>query len=93
MGYIGGAQAVGFLSNSNLSRDTLRSIWGLVDAANAGYIDLHQFYKTIRLVAISSSPMFAGSPPTMESYYATVGMNINLPLMAVQSKSVLFPPL
>ena len=81
MGYIGGAQAVGFLSNSNLARDTLRIIWGLVDAANVGYIDLHQFYKTIRLVAISSSPMLAGSPPTMERYYATTGMNINLPLM------------
>lgn len=91
VGYIGGAQAVGFLSNSNLSRDTLRIIWGLVDAASVGYIDLHQFYKTIRLVAISSSPMFAGSPPTMESYYATVGMNINLPLMGSAEQERVVP--
>ena len=41
-GYIGGAQAVAFLKNSNLSRDTLRAIWSLVDAHNTGRVDLYQ---------------------------------------------------
>ena len=41
-GFIGGAQAVAFLKHSNLSRDTLRAIWSLVDSNNAGRIDLYQ---------------------------------------------------
>ena len=41
-GFIGGSQAVEFLKHSNLSRDTLRAIWSLVDSNNAGRIDLYQ---------------------------------------------------
>ena len=81
-GYIGGAQAAGFLSNSNLSRDTLRAIWGLVDSRNAGYIDRKQFYRTIRLVSISCSPEFAGMAPSLQKYNSTAALSIPLPDMA-----------
>jgi hypothetical protein len=44
-GYVGGAQAVAFLKNSNLGRDTLRAIWSLVDANNMGRVDLYQVVR------------------------------------------------
>jgi hypothetical protein len=81
-GYIGGARAVGFLSGFNLSRETLRLIWGLVDSQNTGCIDQKQFYKIIRLVAISCSPMYAGTAPSMEIYNRTVEEIIPLPPMS-----------
>ena len=80
-GLLQGAQAVGFLTNSNLSWDTLRTIWSIVDVNGSGHIDLRQFYKTIRLVSISCSPTYAGSNPSMEKYYSTVTLNIPLPSM------------
>ena len=80
-GYIGGARAVSFLSDFNLSRDTLRLIWGLVDSQNTGCIDEKQFYKIIRMVAISCSPLYAGAAPSMETYYRTVEEIIPLPTM------------
>jgi hypothetical protein len=87
-GYIGGARAVGFLSGFNLSRETLRLIWGLVDSQNTGCIDQKQFYKIIRMVAISCSPMYAGTAPSTETYYRTVEEMIPLPPM---SNSIMVP--
>jgi hypothetical protein len=87
-GYIGGARAVGFLSGFNLSRETLRLIWGLVDSQNTGCIDQKQFYKIIRMVAISCSPMYAGTAPSTETYYRTVEEMIPLPPM---SSSIVMP--
>lgn len=78
-GYIGGARAVSFLSGFNLSRDTLRLIWGLVDSQNTGCIDVKQFYMIIRMVAISCSSTYAGAAPSMETYYRTVEEIIPLP--------------
>ena len=124
-GFIGGSQAVEFLKHSNLSRDTLRAIWSLVDSNNAGRIDLYQvsirsfhlrlmiciviiiiiiiiiiifitiplsfiyavvmdslqFYKVIRLVAIACSPIYMGSQPNIDRYYATAKNDIPLPAM------------
>ena len=76
---IGGAKAVQFLKNTNLSRDALRTVWALVDSANRGMVDRYQFYKIIRLVAIATSPIYAGSAPTIERYYATAKDSIPLP--------------
>jgi hypothetical protein len=89
-GYAWEAQAISFLSGFNLSKETLRLIWGLVDSQNTGCIDQKQFYKIIRLVAISCSPMYAGTAPSMEIYNRTVEEIIPLPPM---SNSIMIPPL
>jgi hypothetical protein len=85
-GYIGGAEAVGFLSNSNLEREVLRVIWGLIDSNNTGYIDLRQFYKTIRLVSICCSSTHANKVPSMEIYYSTATLKIPLPALTFTGK-------
>jgi hypothetical protein len=89
-GYAWEAQAISFLSGFNLSKETLRLIWGLVDSQNTGCIDQKQFYKIIRLVAISCSPTYAGTAPSMEIYNRTVEEIIPLPPM---SNSIMIPPL
>ena len=90
-GYIGGAVAAGFLSNSNLSRETLRAIWGLVDSRNSGFIDLKQFYRTIRLVSLSCSPAYAGIPPSIHQYNSTAALTIPLPDMTSTSSKTASP--
>ena len=90
-GYIGGAVAAGFLSNSNLSRETLRAIWGLVDSRNSGFIDLKQFYRTIRLVSLSCSPAYAGNPPSIHQYNSTAALTIPLPDMTSLSSKTTSP--
>ena len=87
-GLVGGVNAAQFLKHTNLSRDTLRTLWALVDSTNRGMVNRYQFYKIIRLVAISTSPIYAGSTPTMERYYQTV--NDSLPLPAIRT-AVLVP--
>lgn len=78
---LGGKEVATFLKQSNLPKDTLRTIWSLVDSSNKGRIDRDQFMKIIRLVSIHCSPIFAGSQPTLERYYDTVDdENITLPL-------------
>jgi hypothetical protein len=64
-GYVGGAQAVAFLKNSNLGRDTLRAIWSLVDANNTGRVDLYQVvraYLDLRGFAPSLTPIHVACP-------------------------------
>jgi hypothetical protein len=87
-GYIWEAQAIHFLSDSDLSKETLLLIWGLVDSQNTGRIDQKQFYKIIRMVGISCSPMYAGTAPSTETYYRTVEEMIPLPPM---SSSIMVP--
>jgi hypothetical protein len=83
-GFIGGAKAVAFLKNTHLSRDILRTIWGLVDNKQMGKINRYQFYKVIRLVSIAISPLYAGSTPTMERYHNTAKDQFRLPDLSVE---------
>lgn len=76
---IRGLEVARFLQRSNLSRDTLRTIWAVVDSDNKGYINRVQFNTVIRLVSISCYPVYMGAPPTMERYYATLRSAIPLP--------------
>ena len=67
------------MQRSNLPRETLRTIWALVDNPSKGYINRVQFTTIIRLVSIACSPIYMGSVPTMERYYETIRQNIPLP--------------
>jgi hypothetical protein len=77
--HVGGAKAAGFLKGTNLSVDTLRTIWSVVDSGNKGKVDKVQFTRIIRLVSIAKSPIYAGSVPTMERYYKTAKDTFPMP--------------
>ncbi|CAM9143169.1 unnamed protein product, partial [Ectocarpus fasciculatus] len=82
-GFISGATAVSFLKRSNLPREILRDIWALVDSQNRGSIDNQQFYKVMRLVAISCVPQHANMKPSWETFHATSRIPFPLPPMGM----------
>lgn len=78
-GFVGGANIVQFLKNTNFSTELLRTVWALVDSSSTGKINRYQFYKIIRLLSIASSPIYAGSAPSMERYFSTTHDTFPLP--------------
>jgi Ca2+-binding EF-hand superfamily protein len=86
-GTVGGLAVAMFLKRSNLPKDTLRSIWALVDSKNAGHISRQQFYNIIRLVSISCSPIYMGAPPSLERLEKTLTATIPLPAALVEGTS------
>jgi hypothetical protein len=86
-GTVGGLAVAMFLKRSNLPKDTLRSIWALVDSKNAGHISRQQFYNIIRLVSISCSPIYMGAPPSLERLEKALTATIPLPAALVEGTS------
>jgi len=78
-GIVGGLQIATFLKKSNLPKETLRTIWSLIDNKSLGYVNKSQFNNIIRLVSISCSPIYMGSPPSLERLQKTLYDKIPLP--------------
>jgi hypothetical protein len=90
--HVGGAKAASFLKGANLSVDTLRAIWGLIDSSNKGHVDKVQFTRIIQLVAIAKSPIHAGSAPSMDRYFKTASI-FPLPPLSTGTPSSAAAPL
>ena len=81
-GLIGGAAAVKFFLESQLSRDVLREVWGVVELDWApGCIDRAGFYSAMRLICILIAPEFAGYFPHSDLFRQTEGRTFPLPVM------------
>jgi hypothetical protein len=81
-GHVGGAAVVNFLKASNVSKDSLRLIWSLVDSSKRGSLDRHQFYQVMRFVAIAISPIYAGTTPSVERFNDNLYHEFALPTMS-----------
>ena len=81
-------EAVPFFRLSNLRKEALSCIWGLVDSSSSMIIDRKQFYKMMRLVAIISSQQYAGQEPSLMLYTHTMQQSFTLPVMAASSAAV-----
>ena len=87
-GQLGGAKIVKFLMESGLEKGTLRHIWGVVDEAQRGWVDLPQFTVIIRLVSLAASPRFSleeREAPSMQMYAETVTDRIPLPHSLIEA--------
>ena len=70
-----------FLTLSNLSRETLKSLWTLADTNSSGYLSRAQFFVLMRLISCALSSTYAGYTPNMQMYYDTIYVDIALPAM------------
>ena len=78
-GIVKGMDVAQFLKLTHLPRDVLKTIWGLIDKANLGYINKTQFNTIMRMVSIACSPIYMGSKPTFERLKATLYDDFPLP--------------